>query len=473
MSMKKPSIAGHLVLSKEYEEVRERLAVSGFTKMDHTNADFDPLTFFDRIPSQYASSNAKRNFGFGQNRISCSTLKLSAYFSSKILSPKQNPGPKQFPSATFSFRRCNCKNGYIRFPQIRPISNFGERKTHKSSHSCFRFRIAAVSPIIPFYCSQVRYGTYGQNFGLQEGDSKQLFRGGQQTANGAAAAAAAAQQLQLVQQQQYLAATQQQQLAGLAAAPAAATFTPHAAPPYIINPQEPYVIAAGPTVVPQYYGMPWGAVYPANIIQQGATTQQRRPLTPSSANESANNLTQATSQKLVSGRTRTWHFSVEASKFQHFQVQAGQYQVIPAYYDQNGSLVMRGIGNGTPMRLVSPAPVLVNAPTPVQLTFNTTIVLGSTSTGFSSKSFKSYRSPYLRTPFHNFGKPSPPWSGDTSPVWPVPVCVNMSWDRIGCISRTTPAVGSERICIRLHQQLGLTNFQSFFFSWCRYSRVPG
>jgi pumilio RNA-binding family len=45
------------------------------------------------------------------------------------------------------------------------------------------------------------------------------------------------------------------------------------------------------------------------------------------------------------------------------QVQ-GQYQVIPAYYDQNGSIVMgnvRGIGNGTPMRLVSPAPVIVNA----------------------------------------------------------------------------------------------------------------
>nr|XP_014279851.2 maternal protein pumilio isoform X6 [Halyomorpha halys] len=166
-------------------------------------------------------------------------------------------------------------------------------------------------------------------------DVQQLFRGQQQSTVAGAAAAAAQQQLQLVQQQQYLAATQQQQLAaGLAAAPAAATFPPHA-PPYIVNPQEPYIIA-GPTVVPQYYGVPWG-VYPANIIQQGATTQQRRPLTPSSASESANNLT---------------------------QVQAGQYQVIPAYYDQNGSLVMRGIGNGTPMRLVSPAPVLVNAPNP-------------------------------------------------------------------------------------------------------------
>lgn len=54
-----------------------------------------------------------------------------------------------------------------------------------------------------------------------------------------------AQQIQLLQQQQYqhLAATQQQQqLAGLAPAPGA-TFAPAA--PYIINPQEPYVIAAG------------------------------------------------------------------------------------------------------------------------------------------------------------------------------------------------------------------------------------
>lgn len=49
------------------------------------------------------------------------------------------------------------------------------------------------------------------------------------------------------------------------------------------------------------------------------------------------------------------------------QVQASQYQVIPAYYDQSGSIVMRGIGNGTPMRLVSPAPVLVNAATPGKL----------------------------------------------------------------------------------------------------------
>lgn len=38
-------------------------------------------------------------------------------------------------------------------------------------------------------------------------------------------------------------------------------------------------------------------------------------------------------------------------------------QVIPAYYDQNGTVLMgnlRGVGNGAPVRLVSPAPVLIN-----------------------------------------------------------------------------------------------------------------
>lgn len=39
------------------------------------------------------------------------------------------------------------------------------------------------------------------------------------------------------------------------------------------------------------------------------------------------------------------------------------YQILaPAYYDQNGQLVMStGRGMGTPVRLVSPAPILVNA----------------------------------------------------------------------------------------------------------------
>ena len=39
------------------------------------------------------------------------------------------------------------------------------------------------------------------------------------------------------------------------------------------------------------------------------------------------------------------------------------YQILaPAYYDQNGQLVMghNGRGLGTPVRLVSPAPILVN-----------------------------------------------------------------------------------------------------------------
>lgn len=37
--------------------------------------------------------------------------------------------------------------------------------------------------------------------------------------------------------------------------------------------------------------------------------------------------------------------------------------MIPAYYHENGGIVMgnmRGLGNATPLRLVSPAPVLVN-----------------------------------------------------------------------------------------------------------------
>lgn len=94
-------------------------------------------------------------------------------------------------------------------------------------------------------------------------------------------------------------------------------------------------------MMPQYYGMaPWG-MYPAGVIPQGPapgpiTTgqqpQQRRPLSPNSLSD-------------------------------HPPVPQGQYQVIPAYYDQNGSWVMgnvRGIGNGGPVRLMSPAPMVLN-----------------------------------------------------------------------------------------------------------------
>ncbi|KAL5014836.1 hypothetical protein ScPMuIL_009106 [Solemya velum] len=143
--------------------------------------------------------------------------------------------------------------------------------------------------------------------------------------------------------------------------------------PYVINAQDPYavgipiaanpcaVLVVGPAVIPQYYGVqaPWG-LYPANLIQQQsqqtpqAMSQQQqqqmlrgqtgRPLTPSQQNDAMNNQSgQMTAQPL--------------------QNPNAQYQILaPAYYDQNGQLVMgnpRGIG--TPVRLVSPAPVLVSA----------------------------------------------------------------------------------------------------------------
>jgi pumilio RNA-binding family len=75
---------------------------------------------------------------------------------------------------------------------------------------------------------------------------------------------------------------------------------------------------------------PWGIYPTAGLI--GATGQvqgQRRPLTPT-GNE-------------LGG-------------------QPGQFQVIPAYYDQNGSLLTMGARGATPLRLVSPAPVLCNNP---------------------------------------------------------------------------------------------------------------
>ncbi|TGZ42708.1 Maternal protein pumilio [Temnothorax longispinosus] len=114
---------------------------------------------------------------------------------------------------------------------------------------------------------------------------------------------------------------------------------------------QPYVgalIAGAPPVVPQYYGVgPW--VYPAGLLPQAppqaaAPPPPRRPLTPSSAAAAA-----AAAQDTANNLAQT--------------VQ-GQYQVIPAYYDQNGSIVMGGVRGlssaATPMRLVSPAPVLVN-----------------------------------------------------------------------------------------------------------------
>ncbi|XP_069945143.1 pumilio homolog 2 isoform X2 [Cherax quadricarinatus] len=106
----------------------------------------------------------------------------------------------------------------------------------------------------------------------------------------------------------------------------------------------------GPTaVIPQYYGVHWG-VYPANIIQQqGPGGQPRRPISPSQTSE-------VTSQS-------NGNLAASAAAAGNMQGPLSQYQVIPAYYDQNGTVLMgnlRGVGNGAPVRLVSPAPVLIN-----------------------------------------------------------------------------------------------------------------
>ncbi|XP_058173562.1 maternal protein pumilio [Anopheles ziemanni] len=108
-----------------------------------------------------------------------------------------------------------------------------------------------------------------------------------------------------------------------------AAYAAQQAAPYVINPgQDPSqymgaLIAAG---VPQYYApAPWG-VYPANLAIPQQQSQPRRPLTPSQ--QGAENQ---------------------------------PYQVISAYYDQSGSLVM-GPRTGTPMRLVSPAPPVLVPP---------------------------------------------------------------------------------------------------------------
>ncbi|XP_020291592.1 pumilio homolog 2 isoform X3 [Pseudomyrmex gracilis] len=165
------------------------------------------------------------------------------------------------------------------------------------------------------------------------------------------------QQHQQQHQQQYLAASQAQQQQQQQQQQQNFPTAPYT----VISGQEPYVGAliagAPPPVVPQYYGVgsvPW--VYPAGLLPQAppqaaAPPPPRRPLTPSSAaaaaaaaQDTANNLAQTVSWPLL-------------------EVQ-GQYQVIPAYYDQNGSIVMGGVRGlssaATPMRLVSPAPVLVN-----------------------------------------------------------------------------------------------------------------
>jgi hypothetical protein len=75
---------------------------------------------------------------------------------------------------------------------------------------------------------------------------------------------------------------------------------------------------------------PWIGYPTAGLM---GAQQQRRPLTPTGQNDMSN---------------------VNAQ---------GQYQVIPAYYESmNGSLLAMGARGATPLRLVSPAPVMVNNP---------------------------------------------------------------------------------------------------------------
>jgi len=127
----------------------------------------------------------------------------------------------------------------------------------------------------------------------------------------------------------------------------------------------------GPTAVvhPQYYSVqatPWG-IYPANLLQQpgqpaiaaaGTPQQQQqllrgqtaRPLTPS--------------QQSTDGlATPTGNLAQQATAAAIQAPGPAGYQILaPAYYDQNGQLVVgNGRGIGTPVRLVSPAPILVNA----------------------------------------------------------------------------------------------------------------
>uniref|UniRef100_A0A182IWW5 Uncharacterized protein n=1 Tax=Anopheles atroparvus TaxID=41427 RepID=A0A182IWW5_ANOAO len=107
-----------------------------------------------------------------------------------------------------------------------------------------------------------------------------------------------------------------------------AAYAAQQAAPYVINPGQDPTQYMGALIagMPQYYApAPW-SVYPANLAIPQQQSQPRRPLTPSQ----------------------------QGAENQPFQV-------IPAYYDQSGSLVM-GPRTGTPMRLVSPAPPVMVPP---------------------------------------------------------------------------------------------------------------
>ncbi|XP_051510654.1 pumilio homolog 2-like isoform X4 [Myxocyprinus asiaticus] len=180
---------------------------------------------------------------------------------------------------------------------------------------------------------------------------------------------------QLTQQQQYALAAAQQQHLGLAPA-----FVPN---PYIINAAppgaDPYTAAglaaaatlAGPAVVPpQYYGVPWG-VYPANLFQQSAAAAANH-----SANQQASNQGPGPGQQVMRAGTNQRPLTPGQSQQSQQESLAAAaanpalaftgmpgYQVLaPAYYDQNGTLVMgpgARTGLGGPVRLVQ-TPLLIN-----------------------------------------------------------------------------------------------------------------
>ncbi|XP_070533755.1 pumilio homolog 2-like isoform X3 [Ptychodera flava] len=289
---------------------------------------------------------------------------------------RNNSGSRQ-PSPNEENKPEQIKHTNMEVPQRQILAktpdNIAEAQTQNSLQGMENMEPVTVDPLQFDYPSQMvpsmdspSYIDYNQ----------QLFQ--QQQQRQPTPQAIAMQQLTPQQQQYAIAAAQQQQI-GL-------TQTAFAAPsPYIINAaptaQDPYTVglatatlAGAPTIVqPQYaYGVaPWGAaMYPVSIIpqQQQAPAQQNlqqqqqqqqilrgqnaRPMTP-----------QQQQQQLDQMGTPTQTATVAQA------IPTGGYQVIaPAYYDQTGALVMGnarpGGAMGAPMRLVSPAPLIVSAAQP-------------------------------------------------------------------------------------------------------------
>lgn len=169
------------------------------------------------------------------------------------------------------------------------------------------------------------------------------------------------QPIAVLTQQQFLASQQQQHL-GLTAA----AITPSQ---YVLS-QDPYAVGipiAGPAVLhPQYYGVqaPWG-IYPANLIQQqGQTTHQ--PASHHHQQQQQQQMMRGQNGRLTPNQSDSNIPPQQPNLNQQLPTPPNpQYQILtPAYYDQNGQLIMNPRGLNTPVRLVSPAPVLVSAATP-------------------------------------------------------------------------------------------------------------